>query len=197
MDSFHKKRKMHVFAWNEDRGIDTVMTPLDSIRYYKSFLNAGMMSMTPQTGEIKAWVGGIDYKYFKYDHVKQGRRQVGSTFKPYVYATAIDQLHYSPCKQFPNSIHTIPKGRYGLLKDWSPKNAGKGEYGGMVTIKEALAKSLNTVTSRLIDKTGPQPVIDLLGDLGVDTTGIPAAPAIALGSVDMSVYEMVSAYSTF
>src|SRR5699024_735098 len=90
----------------------------------------------------------------------------------------------------------IPAGRYGLLQDWSPKNAGN-KYGGMVSIKEALAKSLNTVTSRLIDKTGPQPVIDLLGKLGVDTTGIPSAPAIALGSVDMSVYEMVSAYSTF
>lgn len=196
MASFDKKRKMRVFAWNKERHIDTVMTPMDSIRYYKSFLNVGMMSMNPQTGAVKAWVGGIDYKYFKYDHVKQGRRQVGSTFKPYVYATAIDQLHYSPCKKFPNSPFTIPKGRYGLLEDWSPSNAG-GEYGGMVTIKEALARSLNTITARLIDKTGPQPVIDLLGDLGVDTTNIPAAPAIALGTVDMSVYEMVSAYSTF
>lgn len=197
MASFHKKREMHVFSWEgKNRTKDTLMTPIDSLRYYKSFLNVGMMSMVPQTGEIKAWVGGIDYKYFKYDHVKQGRRQVGSTFKPYVYSTAIDQLHYSPCKQFPNSIHTIPKGRYGLLEDWSPRNAGD-KYGGMVTIKEALARSLNTVTSRLIDKTGPQPVIDLLAKLGIDTTGIPAVPAIALGSVDMSVYEMVSAYSTF
>lgn len=197
MASFEKEQPMKVFAWNDDQGIDTTMTPMDSIYYYKSFLNTGMMSMTPQTGEIKAWVGGINYKHFKYDHVKQGRRQVGSTFKPYVYATAIDQLHYSPCKQFPNSPHTIPQGRYGLIKDWTPKNASGSDYGGMVTIKEALAKSLNTVTSRLIDKTGPQPVIDLLGKLGIDTTGIPTAPAIALGSVDMSVYEMVSAYSTF
>ncbi len=196
MKVFKVDRKMHVYAWNEERGIDTIMSPLDSIYYYKKFLNTGMMSMVPQTGEIKAWVGGINYKYFKFDHVKQGRRQVGSTFKPYVYATAIDQLHYSPCDEFPNSIHTIPAGRYGLIEDWSPKNAGN-KYGGMVSIKEALAKSLNTVTSRLIDKTGPQPVLDLLGKLGVDTTGIPAAPAIALGSVDMSVYEMVSAYSTF
>lgn len=194
--AFEKEQEMRVFAWNDERAIDTVMTPLDSIYYYKSFLNAGMMSMVPQTGEVKAWVGGINYKHFKYDHVKQGRRQVGSTFKPYVYGTAIDQLHYSPCKQYPNSPYTIPKGRYNLLEDWTPKNAGD-TYGGMVTIKEALAKSLNTVTARLIDKTGPQPVIDLLGKLSIDTTGIPPAPAIALGSVDMSVYEMVSAYSTF
>ncbi|HLS31492.1 MAG TPA: transglycosylase domain-containing protein [Flavobacteriaceae bacterium] len=196
LESFEEEHEMRVFAWNEERAIDTVMTPRDSIYYYKSFLNAGMMSMTPQTGEVKAWVGGIDFKHFKYDHVQQGRRQVGSTFKPYVYATAIDQLHYSPCKKFPNSPYTIPEGRYGLLEDWTPKNAGDS-YGGMVTIKEALAKSLNTVTTRLIDKTGPQPVIDLLEKLQVNTDDIPAAPAIALGSVDMSVYEMVSAYSTF
>lgn len=196
LEAFDKENEMRVFAWNEDRAIDTVMTPKDSIYYYKSFLNAGMMSMAPQTGEVKAWVGGIDFKHFKYDHVKQGRRQVGSTFKPYVYATAIDQLHYSPCKKFPNSPYTIPEGRYDLQKDWTPKNANDS-YGGMVTIKEALAKSLNTVTVRLIDKTGPQPVIDLLEKLHVKTDDIPAAPAIALGSVDMSVYEMVSAYSTF
>lgn len=194
--TFHKKRKMRVFAWNDKNSIDTVMTPMDSIRYYKSFLNVGMMSMTPQTGAIKAWVGGINYKHFKFDHVKKGRRQVGSTFKPFVYATAIDQLHYSPCKEFPNSKHTIPKGRYGLNKDWTPKNSNN-KYGGLVTLKEALAKSLNVVTARLIDKTGPQPVIDLLGNLGIDTTGVPPAPAISLGSVDMSVYDMVSAYSTF
>src|SRR5699024_4420223 len=196
LKTFDEEQKMRVFAWNEEKAIDTVMTPKDSIYYYKSFLNAGMMSMVPQTGEVKAWVGGINYKHFKYDHVKQGRRQVGSTFKPYVYGTAIDQLHYSPCKEFPNSPYTIPEGRYNLLEDWTPKNAGD-QYGGMVTIKEALAKSLNTVTARLIDKTGPQPVIDLLDKLSIDTTGIPPAPAISLGSVDMSVYEMVSAYSTF
>lgn len=194
--SFDKKRNMRVFAWNKDRAIDTMMTPRDSLLYYKSFLSAGMMSMDPTTGEVKAWVGGVDFKHFKYDHVKQGRRQVGSTFKPFVYATAIDQLHYSPCKEFPNSPYTIPQGRFDLMEDWTPKNAGDS-YGGMVTIKEALAKSLNTVTARLIDKTGPQPVIDLLDKLEVDTRGIPAAPAIALGSVDMSIYEMVSAYSTF
>ncbi len=194
--SFHKKRKMEVFAWNEDYSIDTVMTPLDSIYYYKSFLNAGLMSMNPQTGAIKAWVGGIDFRYFKYDHVMQAERQVGSAFKPFVYATAIEQLHYSPCKKIPNSPYTIPKGSYGILEDWTPKNAGN-EYGGLVTLEKALAVSLNTVAARLIDKTGPQPVLDLLERLGVDTEGMPALPAISLGTVDMSVYEMVGAFSTF
>lgn len=195
--SFEVKRDMRVFSWESEHDIDTTMTPRDSIFYYKGFLNAGMMSMTPQTGEVKAWVGGINFKHFKYDHVKQSRRQVGSAFKPFVYATAIDQLHYSPCKQFPNSIHTIPKGRYGLQKDWAPVNAGANEYGGMVTLKTALAESLNTIAARLIDKTGPQPVLDLLTKLGVDTHNMPAAPSIALGTVDMSVYEMVAAFSAF
>lgn len=197
MASFHKKREMTVFTWDKNRRKDTVMTPMDSIYYYKSFLNVGMMSMNPQTGGIKAWVGGINFRHFKYDHVKQGQRQVGSAFKPFVYATAIEQLHYSPCKKFPNTIYTIPKGRYGIPKDWSPHNAGHNEYGGMVTLEEALAKSYNTIAVRLIDKTGPQPVIDLLGRLGIDTTEIPPVPAISLGTVDMSVYEMVAAYSTF
>lgn len=194
--SFQKEREMQVFAWNDKQYIDTIMTPMDSIYYYKSFLSTGMMSMNPQTGEIKAWVGGINFKHFKFDHVKQGKRQVGSTFKPFVYATAIDQLHYSPCKELPNSPFTIPEGRYHLDEDWSPKNSGDN-YGGMVTLKKALANSYNVVTARLIDRTGPQPVIDLLEKLGMDTKGIPAAPAIALGTVDFSVYEMVSAYSTF
>ncbi len=197
MATFHKKRKMHVFAWNKEMEKDTIMTPLDSIYYYKSFLNVGMMSMNPHTGAIKAWVGGINYRHFKYDHVKQGKRQVGSAFKPFVYATAIDQLHYSPCKEFPNTKYTIPKGRYGLLEDWTPSNAGEDEYGGMVTLKVGLAKSLNTIAVRLIDKTGPQPVLDLLAKLGVDTSKMPAVPSIALGVVDMSVYEMVAAYSVF
>ncbi len=194
--SFDKKREMRVFSWENEQDIDTTMTPRDSILYYKSFLNAGMMSMTPQTGEVKAWVGGINFKHFKYEHVKQARRQVGSTFKPFVYATAIDQLHLSPCYQLPNTIHTIPAGKHGVTEDWSPRNSG-GDYGGMVTLKNALARSLNTVTSRVIDKVGPEPVIDLLNKLGVNTKNIDPVAAIALGTVDLSVFEMVSAYSTF
>src|SRR5690606_15396728 len=112
--SFKKKVPMRVFSWKGD--IDTVMTPMDSIRYHKSFLQAAMMSMTPQTGEVKAWVGGINYKHYKYDMVKKGKRQIGSTFKPFVYATAIDQMHMSPCDTLPNTLYTIPTGRHNLLK---------------------------------------------------------------------------------
>jgi len=194
LKSFKKKTPMRVFSWGGD--IDTIMTPLDSIRYYKSFLQASMMSMTPQTGEVKAWVGGINYKHFKYDMVKTGKRQIGSTFKPFVYATAIDQMHMSPCDTLPNTQYTIEAGKYGLLKPWTPKNAGGG-YGGMVTLKNALAQSINTVTARLIDRVGPKPVIDLVEKMGVDTENIPTAPSIALGTADVSLFEMVGAYSTF
>lgn len=192
--SFHKEVPMRVFSWKG--AIDTIMTPLDSIRYHKSFLQASMMSMTPQTGEVKAWVGGIDYKHFKYDMVKKGKRQIGSTFKPFVYATAIDQMHMSPCDTLPNTLYTIPEGKHHLLKPWSPRNSGN-TYGGMVTLKKALANSINTITARLIDRVGPEPVIDLISKLGIDTKNIPAVPSIALGTSDISVYEMVGAYSTF
>lgn len=192
--SFKKKIPMRVFSWKGD--IDTIMTPMDSIRYHKSFLQAAMMSMTPQTGEVKAWVGGINYKHYKYDMVKKGRRQIGSTFKPFVYATAIDQMHMSPCDTLPNTMYTIPAGRHNLIKPWAPKNAGGG-YGGMVTLKYALANSINTITARLIDRVGPEPVIDLVKKMGVDTENMPAVPSIALGTPDVSVYEMVGAYSTF
>ena len=192
--SFSKKTKMRIFSWSGD--IDTIMTPIDSIRYYKSILQASMMSMTPQTGEVKAWVGGINYKHFKYDMVKTGRRQIGSTFKPFVYATAIDQMHMSPCDTLPNTPFTIPVGKYGLLEPWTPKNSGD-KYGGMLTLKSALAMSINTVTARLIDRVGPRPVIVLVAKMGVETEGIPEVPSIALGTPDLSLFEMVGAYSTF
>lgn len=196
MATFNRKREMRLFSWNGP--IDTLMTPKDSIRYYKSFLNTGMMSMTPQTGEIKAWVGGVNYKFFKYEHVKQAKRQVGSTFKPFVYATAIDQLHYSPCKEFPNTPYTIPKGKHGVTEDWTPSNAGgDDDYGGIKTLKQALAESINTITARVIDRTGPESVINLIDKLGIDTSRIQPVAAIALGTADISVYDMVSAYSAF
>lgn len=194
IESFDKKREMRMFSW--EGPIDTIMTPRDSIRYYKSFLNTGMMSMTPQTGEVKAWVGGVNYKFFKYEHVKQAKRQVGSTFKPFVYATAIDQLHYSPCYELPNNPYTIPKGKHGVTKDWTPSNSND-DYGGVKSLKRALAESINTITARVIDKTGPESVINLVDKLGVDTSNILPVAAIALGTPDISVYEMVSAYSTF
>ena len=194
--SFKKPIPMKIFSWTaKNNEIDTIMTPLDSMRYYKTFLRSGMMSMNPQTGHVKAWVGGVNYKHFQYDMAKQGKRQVGSTFKPFVYAAAIDQLHLSPCDTFPKSQITIEAMKYGNMKPWSPKNSG-GNYGGFETLKSALANSRNTITARLMNEIGPQPVIDLARSLGVEQN-IPAVPSIALGTPDLSVYEMVAAYSTF
>lgn len=193
-ESFKRPTKMSVFSYSGD--IDTTMTPLDSIKYYKSYLRAAMLSMVPQTGEIRAWVGGIDYKNFKYDMVRYGQRQIGSTFKPFVYATAIDQMHMSPCDTLPNAPYCIPQGRFGIPEDWCPKNSSD-KYGGMMSLKEALANSINTVTARLIDRVGPKPVIDLAEKMGVEPGRIPQAPSIALGTPDLSLYEMVGAYGTF
>ncbi|WP_035334994.1 transglycosylase domain-containing protein [Dokdonia sp. PRO95] len=192
--SFDVKTDMTIFTWAGE--VDTLMTPRDSIRYYKKFLRTGMMSMVPQTGEVRAWVGGINMNHFQYDHVQLGKRQVGSTFKPFLYATAVDQLHLSPCDTLPNTLYTIPAGAHGNTKNWTPENSG-GEMGGMLTMKEALARSINTISARLMDKVGPRPVIDLVSKLGVDTKDIPAVPSIALGTADLSVYEMVSAYGAF
>lgn len=194
--SFDKPTKMRIFSWTAPNNeIDTILTPMDSMRYYKFFLRAGMMSMEPQTGFVKAWVGGFNYKHFQYDMVKQGKRQVGSTFKPFVYAAAIDQLQLSPCDTFPKAQITIPAFKYGNMKPWAPKNSSKN-YAGFETLKSALANSRNTITARLMNEIGPQPVIDLAKNLGVEQR-IPAVPSIALGTPDLSVYEMVAAYSTF
>ena len=195
--SFTKKTEMTVFDWNsETREKDTIMTPLDSIRYYKSFLRAAMMSMEPQTGHVKAWVGGVDYKHFQYDNVYQGARQAGSTFKPFVYAAAIDQLRLSPCNQFPDTQYCIEAGKHGNMEAWCPKNAG-GKYSGReYTLKEALANSINTVTAQLIDRVGPKSVVNIVKNLGL-TREILEVPAIALGTSEFNVYEMVGAYGTF
>ena len=191
--SFKVKTKMTVFSWKGDR--DTIMTPLDSIRYYKHFLQAGLMSMEPQTGQIKAWVGGINYKYFQYDHVGQGARQVGSTFKPFVYATAIEQLGMSPCDTLLDAPFMIRKGRHHVTEDWEPRNSDN-KYRGMMTLKRALANSVNIISAKLIDRTGPEAVVELTKKLGV-TSEIPVQPSIALGAVDITVQDMVAAYSTF
>ncbi len=189
--SFYKKTKMRLFSWKGD--IDTLMTPYDSIRYTKKFFHAALMSMEPSTGHIKAWVGGINFKHFKYDHVKQGARQVGSTFKPFVYATAVNQKHLSPCDEFPNIPYTIEAGRWGLSKPWTPKG---DSYGGKLTLKEALARSINPITAQLIDMTGPQPVVDLAHNLGIKAN-IPPVPSIALGTPEISLYEMLGALNGF
>ncbi|WP_271405621.1 transglycosylase domain-containing protein [Tenacibaculum soleae] len=191
--SFNTDVDMRIFSWKGER--DTVMTPYDSIRYYKHFLRSGLVSIEPQTGHIKAWVGGISHKYFKYDAVEQQKRQVGSTFKPFVYATAINQLKMSPCDQLPNVLYTIPKEKYGMPEDWTPKNSSN-EYGGELTLKKALANSVNVVSAQLIDKVSPINVARLAASAGIKSK-IDANPSIALGAVELSLIEMVSAYSTF
>ena len=191
--SFEKPTQMEVFGWNGD--IDTIMTPTDSISYYKHFLRAGMMSMEPQTGHVKAWVGGINYRHFQFDHVMQGKRQIGSTFKPFVYASAIDQLKVSPCDSLPDGYYCVEPAKFGAHDAWCPKNSGD-RYIGKRTLKNALANSVNTISARLIDKVGTRPVVNLVRNLGVSSP-IPNVPAIALGSADLSVYEMVGAYSSF
>jgi penicillin-binding protein 1A len=191
--SFKKPVPMEVFSWKGDR--DTIMTPLDSIRYYKHFLRASMMSMNPLTGHVKAWVGGFNYKHFQFDQVYQGRRQIGSTFKPFLYATAIDQLRLSPCDILPDALFCIEPMKHGNVDAWCPKNSGN-KYGQMRTLKNALANSVNTVSARLMDKVGPRPVINLARKMGI-TSYLPRVPSIALGTPDISLFEMVGAYSTF
>ncbi|WP_458628152.1 penicillin-binding protein 1A [Winogradskyella sp. PC D3.3] len=195
--SFEIPTDMRVFKWVDGKAseVDTIMKPIDSMRYYKSFLRPGMMSMDPQTGHVKAWVGGMNYKHFQYDMVNQGARQVGSTFKPFVYATAIDQLQFSPCDSFPRTQITIEANKFGNPESWTVKNSD-GNYSGKQTLKDALASSTNTITARLMNEVGPQPVVEMAKKLGVTSEILPV-PAIALGSADISVYEMVAAYSTF
>ncbi|MDG1571423.1 transglycosylase domain-containing protein [Robiginitalea sp. M366] len=197
-DSFNQKAEMTVFDWSKAPTYekDTVMTPLDSIRYYKTFLRAAMMSMEPQTGHVKAWVGGVNYRHFQYDNVIQGARQAGSTFKPFVYAAAIDQLRRSPCDTLPDTQYCIEAGKHGNPDPWCPKNSD-GKYSGRsYTLKAALANSVNTVTAQLIDEVGPKPVVSIVKNLGL-TREIPEVPSIALGTPDFNVYEMVGAYGTF
>ncbi|MCB0395262.1 MAG: transglycosylase domain-containing protein [Flavobacteriales bacterium] len=189
---FNTPTEMHVFSWKGD--IDTVMTPMDSIRYYKSFLQAGLMSMDPHTGFIKAWVGGINYQHFKYDHVYQGRRQVGSTFKPIVYALAIQQ-GLDPCHEVANYPVIFEKDRFSLPEDWSPKNAD-GVYGGMISLKYGLANSINTATAWVMKQYGPQAVVSLARKMGI-TSPLEPVPSLCLGVADLTIYELTGATSTF
>ena len=188
-EAFKKKVPMIIFTWKGE--VDTVLSPLDSLKYYKKFLQTGFMSMDPQSGYVKAWVGGNDYRYFKYDHVKEGTRQVGSTFKPFLYTLAM-QEGYSPCYKIPNVKVTfdLPSG-----EQWSPSNAD-GKYGGMLTLKQGLAESVNCISAYLMKQFGPDAMIAIARRMGI-TSPIDAVPAICLGTPDVSVYEMVGAYSTF
>ncbi len=160
---------------------------MDSIKYHKHIIQSGLMSMDPRDGTIKAWVGGIDYDYFKYDMVKQGKRQVGSTFKPLVYATAINQMNYTPCHRISNMPF-----RSGT---WKPKNAS-GKYSASLSLREGLAHSVNMISARLISESGPKAVIQLARDLGIESP-IEENLTISLGTPSISLYEMVGAFSTF
>lgn len=187
--AFKKKVKMKIFTWNSDSTV--TMSPWDSIRYHKYILQTGMMSVEPQTGHIKAWVGGINQKYFQYDHVYSGKRQVGSTFKPFVYTIAM-QEGWSPCTQVPNIPVCIetPSG------PWCPDNSSKEYDGAKVPLKSALAHSINRVSAYLIKEFGVQPVIKMVRRMGI-TSPIDPVPSVCLGTPDLSVYEMVGAMSTY
>jgi len=190
---FKKKVQMTLFSW--DGEIDTLLSPRDSIKYNKFFIHSGMMSMDPKTGHVKAYVGGINYKHFKYDHVKIGKRQVGSTFKPFLYSLAM-QEGYTPCSEVSNVPVVFDKTRWRLEKDWVPKNSGD-EFDEMsLTLKFGLANSINTVTAYIMKQFGPHAVVDLAKKIGIHSK-ILAVPSLCLGTFDLSVYEMVGAYSTF
>ena len=191
---FDKKTEMQLFSWKGK--IDTVLSPIDSILYSKYFLHSGLMSMEPSTGHVKAYVGGINYENFQYDHVTSGKRQVGSTFKPFLYSLAI-QEGYSPCYQVPNVPVVFDKYKWRLEKDWTPKNSGSEELEGLtLSLKYGLANSINTVTAYIMKQFGPHAVVDLAKKIGIKSK-ILAVPSLCLGTFDLSVYEMVGAYSTF
>ncbi len=189
--AMNRKMSMRIFSWKGE--IDTMLSPMDSIRYYKHFLHAGLLSMDPHTGHIKAWVGGIDHRHFQYDHVKQGTRQPGSTFKPFVYTAALD-LGYSPCYELPDLPVTFKTEDEN--ETWTPQNSDGAYSGEMFTIRKAMANSINSITANLIKKVGPQTVVNYAQRMGI-TTPLEAVPALCLGVSEVSLYDMVGAYSTF
>ncbi len=186
-------KPIRVFSWKGE--IDTLLSPLDSMRYYKRFLQAGFVAMDPNTGHVKAWVGGIDHEFFKYDHVRQGKRQPGSTFKPVVYTAAIDN-GYSPC--FPVVDAAVTYAFPGQdPPTWTPENSSGRYSGNKMTIRQAMARSVNSITAFIMNRLGPRTVVDYARRLGI-TSDLAAVPPLCLGAGgDVSIYEMVGAYSTF
>ncbi|MEI6311161.1 MAG: transglycosylase domain-containing protein [Bacteroidota bacterium] len=186
--------KMKVFSYEGEK--DTMMSVLDSIKYMRMFLQTGFVAIDPKNGFVKAYVGGINYKYFQLDHC-QTARQVGSTFKPFVYTVAMRDKGYSPCQVVPSSPVTFQASdkRWHLVQNWTPKNSG-GKAGGMMTLKSALANSVNTVSAYLMHEMTPEAVITTVKDMGI-TANIPNTPSICLGSADIPLMEMISAYTTY
>ena len=184
------KKPMRIFSWKGER--DTLFSSIDSLNYYKRFLHTGMMSMEASTGAIKAWVGGINHKYFKYDHVRQGKRQPGSTFKPFVYGAAIE-AGYNPCLKLPDIAPSF-KISGGT---WTPKNSD-GTYGDgqLMTLREAMARSVNSITAQLMQKVSPENVVKFAERVGMHSK-LDAVPSLCLGVSDVSLYELVGAYGTF
>ena len=188
--SFRTKTKMSVFTYHGE--VDTTMTPLDSIKYYKSFLRTGFVSMCPQNGYVKAYVGGLNYEHFAYDMVMEGRRQVGSTIKPYLYSLAMEN-GFTPCDEAPNVQQTyIVAGQA-----WTPRNSSKARYGEMVTLKWGLQQSNNWISAYLMSKLNPRAFVDLLHEYGIRNPDIHPSMALCLGPCDISVGEMASAYTAF
>ena len=187
--SFHTPTDMSIFTYHGD--VDTTMTPIDSIRYVKSFLRAGFMSMDPVTGAVKAYVGGLDYTHFMYDMVTGGRRQVGSTIKPFLYSLAMEN-GFSPCDLAPNVQHTYMVAG----KPWTPRNTSHKRAGEMVTLKWGLAQSSNWISAYLMSKLSPQQFVQLLHDYGINNPDIHPSMSLCLGPCEMTVAEMVSAYTT-
>jgi penicillin-binding protein 1A len=188
--NFNTPIPMRVFSWKGE--IDTIMSPMDSIKYHKWYLQAGLMSMEPQTGYVRAYVGGINFKHYKYDHVVVGRRQVGSTFKPFVYTVAMQYGELSPCSQVPNVQVSIENN--GTI--WAPSNSSDYKEGQMVTLKEALANSINWISAYLIKRFSPQSVVQIARKMGI-VSPLPAVPSICLGTPDISLYEMTGAVNTY
>ena len=188
--SFHTPTEMTLFTYHGD--IDTMMAPIDSIRYVKSYLRAGFMSMDPKTGAVKAYVGGLDYTHFMYDMVTGGRRQVGSTIKPFLYALAMEN-GFTPCSMAPNVQQTYIVGN----QTWTPRNTNRKRYGEMVTLKWGLAQSNNWISAYLMSKLNPQQFVTKLHEFGIDNPEIVPSMALCLGPCEVSVAEMVSAYTTF
>ncbi len=188
--SFKQKTEMTVFSYNGE--IDTIMTPLDSIRYYKSFLRSGFCSMDVKTGAVKAYVGGLDFSHFQYDMVMEGRRQVGSTIKPFLYSLAMEN-GFTPCDYAPNVQQTyIVAG-----KPWTPRNASRSHYGENVTLKWGLAQSNNWISAYLMSRLDPQQFVQLLHEYGINNPDIHPSMSLCLGPCDITVGEMVSAYTAF